>query len=62
MIATCKTNDAFEDSLTSGKAYRVRELRNASVQIEDDTGGKRWFGLSRFKLGIVRLNALRASQ
>ena len=50
MIAICKTNDAFEDTLTSGKQYPIRELRNASLLIEDDQGDKRWFGLSRFKL------------
>jgi hypothetical protein len=53
MFAICKTNDAFEDTLTSGKEYPVRELRNASLLIEDDQGNKRWFGLSRFKLKVA---------
>ncbi|RDE24754.1 hypothetical protein DV711_03990 [Motiliproteus coralliicola] len=62
MIATCKTNDSFEDILTQGKTYRVRELRNASLMIVDDTGDLRWFGLSRFKLGIAKLDNLRTPE
>ncbi|MEH6652439.1 MAG: hypothetical protein V7707_20680 [Motiliproteus sp.] len=50
MLAICKTNGAFEDTLTSGKEYLVRELRNASVMIVDDQGDTRWFGMSRFTL------------
>lgn len=50
MIALCKTNEAFEDILTSGKGYRVIELRNGSVLLADDQGNQRWFGLSRFAL------------
>ncbi|WP_210395217.1 hypothetical protein [Motiliproteus sediminis] len=53
MIALCKTNEAFEDILTSGKSYSVIELRNGSVLLADDRGNKRWFGLSRFALKRV---------
>ncbi|MEH6652107.1 MAG: hypothetical protein V7707_18955 [Motiliproteus sp.] len=61
MLAICKTNDAFEDTLTSGKEYPIRELRNASVMIEDDQGDNRWFGLSRFKLEAVNAEATRVA-
>lgn len=61
MLAICKTNDAFEDSLTSGKEYSIKELRNASLLIEDDRGEPRWYGLARFRLAIARLDALRAA-
>ena len=59
MFAVCQTNEAFEDSLTTGKAYRVRELRNASLMIENDNGIRRWFGLSRFKLRSSKLDVFR---
>lgn len=50
MIACCKTNDAFEDILTTGKRYPIVEIRNGSLQVVDDSGMPRWFGLSRFQL------------
>lgn len=49
MIAICKTNDAFEDSLLAGKEYQVKELRNGSVLI-DSEAGPRWFGVGRFEI------------
>ena len=61
MLAICKTNDAFEDTLTSGKEYLIKELRNASLMIEDDQGDPRWYGLARFRLSITKLDALRAA-
>lgn len=51
MIALCKTNEAFEDTLTSHQSYRILELRNASVLILNDKGEARWYGLGRFTLG-----------
>jgi len=50
MIALCKSNDAFEDILTTGKPYTILEIRNGSVRVLDDRGQRRWFGLSRFSI------------
>jgi hypothetical protein len=50
MIARCKTNDAFEDTLTTHKPYPIVALRNASVLILNDRGQERWYGVSRFQL------------
>ncbi|MEH6472314.1 MAG: hypothetical protein V7752_13785 [Halopseudomonas sp.] len=61
MFAICTTNDAFEDTLTSGKEYPIKELRNASLLIDDDQGEPRWFGLSRFKLATAELEAIQVA-
>ena len=61
MLAICKTNTAFEDTLTSGKEYPVMELRNASLMIEDDQGDKRWYGMTRFKLEAANSKASRVT-
>ncbi len=50
MIAICKTSEAFEDRLTTGRSYPLISLRNASVRIINDAGELCWYGLGRFTL------------
>lgn len=50
MIAICKTNDAFEDQLTTDGQYPILEVRGGSVLIETDCGHRRWFASGRFLL------------
>ncbi|OMH32620.1 hypothetical protein [Motiliproteus sp. MSK22-1] len=50
MIAICKSNEAFEDSLTIYKSYNLIQLANASILILNDRGEIRWYGVDKFKL------------
>ena len=50
MIAICKSNEAFEDTLTSYKSYNPIRLTNASIMILNDQGEVRWYGVDKFKL------------
>ncbi len=50
MNVVCKTNEAFEDTLTSSKAYNLIRMSNSSVLIVNDMGEARWYGANRFVL------------
>ncbi|MEH6627712.1 MAG: hypothetical protein V7739_14805 [Motiliproteus sp.] len=50
MNVICKTNEAFEDSLTSKETYNLIRMKNASLLIVNDLGEMRWYGANRFEL------------
>ncbi len=50
MNITCKTNEAFEDSLTSKQSYNLIQMKNSSLLIVNDLGEMRWYGATRFEL------------
>lgn len=57
MFVTCKSNDAFEDQLTTGKKYTVVGLGENSYLISNDKGEERWYGRSQFVISRCRAAA-----
>jgi hypothetical protein len=55
MHVECTDNDGFEDQLTASALYAVKEFKGGSVQIVNDKGVERWYGLSKFKIPGVSL-------
>jgi hypothetical protein len=55
MHVECTDNGGFEDQLTASTLYAVKEFKGGSVQIEDNKGVTRWYGLSKFKIPGVSL-------
>lgn len=47
---TCKSNEAFEDQLTTGNTYCVIEMKGASYLVANDNGTQRWYGNINFTL------------
>ncbi len=59
MLAICTNNSAFEDQLNTDQSYFVIELKGESVQIINESGDRRWYGLAgKFRLGQGKLNRL----
>ena len=52
MFIECTCNDGFEDQLTAESTYRLKELGNNSVLIENDKGQERWYGQQRFEIQL----------
>ncbi|MCW8884378.1 MAG: hypothetical protein OQK12_03865 [Motiliproteus sp.] len=50
MKVVCKTNEAFEDALTTSNTYNLIRMKNTSVLIINDLGEARWYGAGRFLL------------
>jgi hypothetical protein len=48
MHVECTDNDGFEDQLTAGTLYAVKEFKGGSVQIANDKGDMRWYGTCKF--------------
>lgn len=57
MFVICKTNEAFEDQLTSGERYAVIGMGDNSYLIRNDRGEQRWYGRSRFVISQCRAAA-----
>jgi hypothetical protein len=48
MFVECTDKDGFEDQLTLRKQYLVKEFGENSYLIENDAGGKQWYGTNHF--------------
>jgi hypothetical protein len=59
-LVKCLSNVAFEDQLTPGDTYAVRDRKNDSVFIKDDRGVERWFGRGKFEGAGDHLSASEA--
>ncbi len=46
----CTNDEAFEDTLTQGREYRLFQLQNSSVQLVNDKGEMRWYGTGKFRI------------
>lgn len=53
MIIECTCNDGFEDQLTATSEYRLKQLGDNSVLIENDKGEERWYGRHRFEMQLA---------
>ena len=50
LAVTCKSDEAFEDQLTTGADYDVLSVEGGSYLIKNDNGIVRWYGNIHFKL------------
>jgi hypothetical protein len=48
MHITCVNNGGFEDQLTVSQQYHVKEYGENSYLIENDNGGRQWYGTIHF--------------
>ena len=53
MYVTCNTNGGFEDQLTTGGEYAVKEIGENSYLIENDQKEQRWYGQQNFKVNTL---------
>jgi hypothetical protein len=50
MTVECKDAEGFEDQLSKDGLYKVKEMKNNSVLIENKKGDERWYGRYRFSI------------
>lgn len=52
MNIECKDASGFEDQLTDGAVYQVKEEKNGGFKIINDKGEERWYGEFHFSLQV----------
>ena len=51
-IVICIDKIGFEDTLTSGHAYRLKSIKGGSYLIVNDNDDEMWYGRSKFRMSI----------
>lgn len=52
MTIICDCNDGFEDSVSIGSSYEVKEIGANGYLIETDEGCEKWLGGHRFTVEV----------